>query len=614
MNKKTSFVMLVIAILVAAIFVVVVPLDIYTGTVDTDTHVHNIHMWFVGAEGDSWGYCNGELMDTEYATSWADNAFSETITLDAGYKPNLFVYSLPRFTGYYWRVYIDDQNSGVTEVIGVNPDGSAKINSDYVLMKTGTAGFHTFSGNTISDGWGMCGVDKRFYQISDPTYNATTLDAQTITFKILGQRFGIIRSELVLDTQHWWDVSGEKCAKNTVVVSDEAHLYSGVGTITVKDNQEPPYGGTTNFEEGHTVNFQVDTGYAGEVSEGYGWLVDITHMGTSQVLSMYDEYGDSLETPFTLKNGWVNYDFYWDIPEGTYVEGQTSQWEITLKNTLTTEDDDRFFALYEGASEDAPGPTTMTINDPPSADGHWHQGDEVQVHMEANENPNAPPGLDGIYEFEVWAYWGTYSDTEIQEYPRAIEGAGGKYHADYEFTISKFSNTDLVVECIAFSNPGKNLGGLPSLGPIATEYIHVYEDPTDGYTLEVYVTRNFQPLSDVDISIKTDSTVIKTGETNVYGIARFHDLQNGRYTVEAVYGDTIKSRPVDIEGSDEDIHIVMDEYNIVAIIVAIIIATAGILIGVLLPVAPAIRIVPIIVAILVAVFVYLYMTGFLYIG
>jgi hypothetical protein len=537
--------------------------SIVPGQLDVSTDIRSLDMYcdcFTSMQHRySWGYSGSEMLQHDYITSWDINGQSELISLNAGYRPGHWTLfqccawcEMPHFGSYYWKVELSTQNQGPGEWISII-DKTGIIRPDLVNVISGPVGLnHDWVGASVehdTPGGSECssliaGDQMHILTLDDIPQNSSTIfPASALNIKVKGQQYGGIRATLMLNVQTWiignsyvpgvYACVGTTGQGNGIpLVSDEAYLYSGIGSIEILDNPQAPPGMEDYYEEGQTVVTRINTGAAGS-GGNHGWLVTATRGGTGIPSMSWSHSGTTYTTDangnFMVNSNLVDYDISWTVPNDWYNPSGSNDIIMTLTNQIIQQDRDDTFTLYEGGFEDAPGETTLEILNLP-ANGHFLVGDTVLLKATANINEQANPPHNTIWGFELSAYSSNPYHTYYQGYQNSLSNCGGTCrYAQFSFLVDTDAET-MVLKARAWSGD-PNAGGLP--GGYGEDAVQIGEPGGDGLTLTVKV----KALDDGITHLLRGAEVTVSDEyvefTDKYGSVIIADLVEGTYMITA---------------------------------------------------------------------------------
>jgi len=622
MKKNIILVIAIVAFLMLASYVYV--LDVYWNEerINTDTETWRKDIW-VGIPGEKLnvgGFCEkNELVYEEIIpTAWnsdtpTDHVFS--LSSSGGQFPDLACW----WGSYWWEVTFDD---GSTVETIIQRDGNSE---EWVQVLTDDGLGEHYFGNSETNG--ACGLNAKFCDITSKTWyyedaigssaNLVDFYVEPLEFKILGPHTGVLNATLYLDGLTWddtIDTCPHHCDFSEVqipLITDQCLLKSGAGDVYILDN--PEYGDKI-YEEGQTLKFEVTTGYAGNLTTPWKLVMldgnNNPYKGANIIGggSTYetDQYG-----AIYLSNEHSNFLMTWDIPYGAYIPDSPTQWHLTLYNSFYTEKTDYFFTLYEGAIDDVPGPTTLTVLNAPPQGQFFDVNDVVEIRMSADENPDAPDGYDGIFEFELYTYYGSQTNPGPHQYVQTVpsDNVDGTWTVETTFEVDQNAEW-LVIEARAFSNPGYLNGGLP--GAKDYESYWIPEDP-DEVVIKVYVTLDDTPIRRALVLLNRGD--LMEDYTDQYGLAYFAGdklIQGSRVTVTASHPDSndAKSRVITLTTGENEVSINLEggiSINIIlGAIIAIVVLVIFLVVAYMLPLMIPYKILVIAVGAAIAILIFLY--------
>jgi len=473
---------------------------------------------------------DGELLNEVYISSWQPQGKSTEISFYGKFYFNQYYYyaviadSPKFFLGQYaWVVsYIDSNRQTHTIINGINNwydrdivvDLSGQIggnlpNMPYKKVSDWTVvGQYAQPNNIWGDNTWTCFVEDYAHGIS----NWHLLQTAPLSFKIKGNKIGGLIVDLYIEvTELDCPISGCRWLSRSVgyVVHDEAYLASGIGRVDVLGVNSIRQDGTTRtiptnrevplyvFEEGSTIVFTVDTGYAGVTTGEKGWRLAVYKSDQTQPLKIW-----------WLDDDLRNYHIEWTIPKGTWTPGGENELTVVLTNTIIDQAEKTFFVV-DNISK-IPGITQITLDK-----SEYNEGETVHVTLRAEANPL---GTGEISQFRVQVKWDSEDSTNyiLNKYIPAYHISGLTYEASFSFEVNK-PNRDFYVIAWAVDSEGRKGGA----GTISAYVKQVYGN----YKITFHVVdTNGDPIERAKIEIKG----VTTKYTDANGNATFW-LENKQY-------------------------------------------------------------------------------------
>ncbi|RLG44460.1 MAG: hypothetical protein DRN78_00015 [Thermoproteota archaeon] len=520
-----------------------------------------------------------EMLKNVYITSWLPDENSMQITAVAkfNFHQHFVPFDIPVFIlgQYAWMVVYEDPNRNMHLII----DGRNNyVDTNYVSEISGNIQgnlpnmiYKSSSqlppgGNYIlpSNLWGS---NTWTWYEDDRWHN---METGTISFKIKGNRIGALRVYCIIE---YAEQSKEAfkpprwIAGEVLLVEDWAYLASGIGKVDVLGTNSVRQDGTTRteptnrkvplyvFEEGSTVVFSVDTGYAGAVSGQKGWR-----------LAVY-----KADTPSPLKVWWLEddlrgYEITWTIPKGTFTPGGNNRMKVVLTNTIIDQSETTFFVVDR--LEKIPGTPQISPDKT-----KYYVGETATVTLRAVANPN---GTGDIVKFYFEAKYDSPSSANIekQAYVPAHRVSGMIYEGTVTFTVNQGGKT-LYLLAWAIDSEGRASGrGTTSV-------------KTESYQGNYKITIRVREPDNTPIS---DAKVVLGGitkYTDAQGVATIY-VPRGTYQIEVSKAGYNTYRETITVNADKTIDVTLfpswmpPEGNI--ILVLSLIAVAGIMVFVLIKV------------------------------
>lgn len=417
--------------------------DYGTGlNINTETRKYEIYGHY-NAKGKKIFYTDPswEQLDSNvYIVSWMPDENSMKIITTAkfylaGHNRGLpFPFQDIFFGQYAWVVqYIDTNNQWHTIINGRNN----WIDTNYVTIIQGEIsgnipGKRYYANDYVS---GNVFGDNTWTSVQSPIdeWRWEHLQTSTLSFVIKGNKIGAIRVYCVLEFAEMNGnpyFGGKAHAGELLASEDWAYLAPGIGRVdvlgvnsvrqdgitrTIPTNREVPL---YVFEEGSTVVFSVDTGYAGAVTGQKGWRLAVYKSDQTQPLVVW-----------WLDDDLRNYHIEWTIPKGTWTPGGENELTVVLTNTVIDQAERTFFVV-DNISK-IPGTTRVLIDK-----YEYNQGEEVHVTLRAQANPN---GTGEISQFRVQVKWDRPDSTDyiLNKYIPAYHIQGLTYEASFRFTVNR---------------------------------------------------------------------------------------------------------------------------------------------------------------------------------
>ena len=487
-----------------------------------------------------------EMLGEVYIASWQPQGKSTTISAVAKFNFRQYFHwtGSPIFIlgQYVWMVYYEDPNKNMHLII----DGIHNhIDTDYVVDVTGeiqgdlpnmiykpTSELPVAWANPPSNSWGA--NTWTWY----PTDKWRSMSTGSISFKIKGNRIGAIRVYCLLEFAELYSTwTGLGWAgSNLLVVEDWAYLAPGIGRVDVLGVNSIRQDGTTRtiptnrevplyvFEEGSTVVFTVDTGYAGAMTGEKGWRLAVYKSDQTQPLKTW-----------WLDDDLRNYHIEWTIPKGTWTPGGENELTVVLTNTIIDQAERTFFVV-DNISK-IPGTPQILIEK-----YEYNQGEEVEVTLRAEANPN---GTGDIAEFRVQVKWDRPDSTDYildKKFP-AYHIEGLTYGTSFSFVVDR-PDRYFYILAHAVDSEGRKSGEATREGYVKQTYGNL--------KLTVFVKETDEtPISGAKITIGG-----QTGYTSTDGKATFW-LPSGTYqiTVEKAGYNTYRGQVV--MNKDKTIEIIL---------------------------------------------------------
>mgnify|MGYP000282913611 CR=1 FL=1 len=464
-----------------------------------------------------------EMLGEVYIASWQPQGKSTTISAVAKFNFRQYYWvgpSNPIFVlgQYAWMVCYEDPNKNMHLII----DGTHNhIDTDYVVDIEGKIqgnlpnmvykpasqlpqGEHSPPSNSWGENtwtWHHTEQDKWH-----------SMSTGSISFKIKGNHIGAIRVYCLLEFAELYSTwTGLGWAGgNLLVVEDWAYLASGIGRVDVLGANSIRQDGTTYtegtnrevplyvFEEGSTVIFSVDTGYAGAMTGEKGWRLAVYKSDQTQPLKTW-----------WLDDDLRGYEIEWTIPQGTFTPGGNNRMKVVLTNTIIDQAETTFFVVDK--LNKIPG-TPQVILDK----SQYNEGDTVHVTLRAEANPN---GTGEITKFYVEVKWDSPDSTNYVISPKYLTAhhvSGLTYETSFSFTVNR-PNRYFYVLAWAMDRDGRSSGR----GTNESYVKQVYGN----YKITFHVVdTNGDPIERAKIEIKG----VTTKYTDANGNATFW-LENKQY-------------------------------------------------------------------------------------
>jgi len=519
-----------------------------------------------------------QLDSTVYITSWLPDENSMKIITTAkfylaGHSGGTAPWLFPDifFGQYAWIVFYEDTSGCMHKII----DGRDNwIDTKYVSIVQGDI-YGNIPGKNYNTqgGWvsgNPFGDNTWFYIPTTSGWKWEHLQTPTLSFVIKGNKIGAIKVHCVLEYAEMDGnpyLGGKARAGELLASEDWAYLASGVGKVDVLGTNSVRQDGTTRteptnrkvplyvFEEGSTVVFSVDTGYAGAVSGQKGWR-----------LAVY-----KADTPSPLKVWWLEddlrgYEITWTIPKGTFTPGGNNRMKVVLTNTIIDQSETTFFVVDR--LEKIPGTPQISPDKT-----KYYVGETATVTLRAVANPN---GTGDIVKFYFEAKYDSPSSANIekQAYVPAHRVSGMIYEGTVTFTVNQGGKT-LYLLAWAIDSEGRASGrGTTS---VKTE---LYQG---NYKITIRVR-------------EPDNTPVSSAKVVLGGITKYTDAQGvatiyvprGTYQIEVSKAGYNTYRETITVNADKTIDVTLSpswmppEGNI--ILVLSLIAVAGIIVFVLIKV------------------------------
>ena len=421
--------------------------DYGTGlNINTTTQKYEHYGHFVGKDKKFLYTQDYEMLKESYIVSWLPDENSMLITATAKFRFKQYDsgWGSPTFIlgQYAWMVVYEDTNRNMHTII----DGQHNhVDSNYVAEVGGSvqgnlpnmiykpsSQLPVATSSPPANSWGSSTWTWYESDIYNP--NPPWHDMQTqFSFKIKGTKIGAIRVYCVLEYAELdQTLTGLRWrGGNLLVVEDWAYLASGVGKVDVLGANSIRQDGTTEtqptnrevplyvFEEGSTVVFSVDTGYAGAVSGNKGWRLAVYKSDQTQPLSVW-----------WLDDDLRGYEIEWTIPQGIYNPTGSNRMKVILTNTVIDQAETTFFVVDK--LNKIPG-TPQVILDK----SQYNEGDTVHVTLRADANPN---GTGEITKFYVEVKWDSPDSTSYVISPKYLTAhhvSGLTYEVSFSFTVNR---------------------------------------------------------------------------------------------------------------------------------------------------------------------------------
>ena len=488
-----------------------------------------------------------QLDSNVYIVSWMPDENSMKIVTTAkfylaGHNGGIAPFLFPDifFGQYAWIVeYIDTNNQHHIIINGRNN----WIDTNYVTIVQGEISGNIPGKNyNTQGGWvsgNVFGDNTWFYITPMDGWKWEHLQTPTLSFVIKGNKIGAIRAYCVLEFAEMNGnpyLGGKAYAGELLASEDWAYLAPGIGRVDVLGVNSIRQDGTTRtiptnrevplyvFEEGSTVVFSVDTGYAGAVTGQKGWRLAVYKSDQPQPLAVW-----------WLDDDLRNYHIEWTIPKGTWTPGGENELTVVLTNTIIDQAERTFFVV-DNISK-IPGNTRVLIDK-----YEYNQGEEVHVTLRAQANPN---GTGEISQFRVQVKWDRPDSTDyiLNKYIPAYHVQGLTYEASFSFTVNR-PDRKFYILAWAVDSEGRKGGEGRAEGYVKQTYgnlrLKIFVNETDG-----------TPISGAKITIGG-----QVGYTSTDGEAIFW-LPSGAYqiTVEKPGYNTYRGQV--IMNKDKTIEIIL---------------------------------------------------------
>ena len=465
---------------------------------------------------------NWEQLDSDvYIASWMPNENSMKIITTAkfylaGHNGGIAPFLFPDifFGQYAWIVeYIDTNNQHHIIINGKNN----WVDTNYVTIVQGEISGNIPGKNyNTQGGWvsgNIFGDNTWFYITPMDGWKWEHLQTPTLSFVIKGNKIGAIRAYCVLEFAEMDGnpyLGGKAYAGELLASEDWAYLASGIGRVDVLGTGSIRQDGTietepTNrevplyvFEEGSTVIFSVDTGYAGAVSGQKGWRLAVYKSDQTQPLKIW-----------WLDDDLRGYEIEWTIPQGTFTPGGNNRMKVVLTNTIIDQAETTFFVVDK--LNKIPG-TPQVILDK----SQYNEGDTVHVTLRAEANPN---GTGEITKFYVEVKWDSPDSTNYVISPKYLTAhhvSGFTYETSFSFIVNR-PNRYFYVLAWAMDRDGRSSGRGTNEAYVKQVY--------GNYKITFHVVdTNGDPIERAKIEIKG----VTTKYTDANGNATFW-LENKQY-------------------------------------------------------------------------------------
>jgi len=532
---------------------------------------------------------------------------------------------------YFWRVVLVDGNSETTlidqngilkpDLVYVDPENPQTYGlrpfDDTYELGTSPAYPHTPKGPFNHDNvantklgkttpWFVGSYQQGRFNTGINVLSELHNPTDTLTFKLIGQHYGKIRAEFIVEKFAWSDEcgwsGGPKWRGETVAVYQEAYLVDCWGELTLKPSTTP--GHTYLFEEGDTVEFEISTGYSGPSGEGRwvfrpnengqptGELDGVVRNMDGEILSYSSSYGG-----YIIPSNHENYKLYWDIP-GDFIDDITKEYYFKLYNSYTDVDTQQAYIAIEGAAETGPKQAHASFDA-----SYYEEGDEIKITMWADK------GERDISFFRARIYTDPHQpfSTNIEGSPFNIyemDVNGDTYSATLSYT--HFTRERLYFRIYAIDSLG-----IP--GPeFQTNIFIAPEDESNRYKIEVNVIDHLkqEPVSGVTVFIPGYAP----RRTNHWGNVFFDQLPNGRYPIRVEHERYItQKQEIVISGEDEDVTVVLKgALQLFPLLISLLVLVASILISYVLPLSDhRIKYIIVIAGAILALVLYLITAGIL---
>jgi len=486
-----------------------------------------------------------QLDSTVYITSWQQNGKSVKISTKAkfyfrdGWNYNGWSHFPELFAlgQYAWIVqYIDTNNRWHTIINGKNN----WFDRDIVIIESGKL---------------MGNLPNCYYSSGERTDNVfgddtwthansfgdwRNLETGTLVFSIKGAKIGAIRAYCIIEAMELhsaWQWDWEWIGGEYLISEDWAYLASGIGRVDVLGANSIRQDGTTYtegtnrevplyvFEEGSTVKFSVDTGYAGAMTGEKGWRLAIYKPTETQPLATW-----------WLDDDLRGYIISWTIPKGTWTPGgrDENRLEVYLTNTVIDQAEVTFFVV-DNISK-IPSPPTIETDKP-----KYMKGETVKLTLTAEANPITQSPIKKFY-VEV-----RYNDPQSPDFDRfyvpAYHVSGLTYRGTTRFTAEQ--SGELIISASSWDEAGRYSD------KVTVRDIDV-EEGYGNYEITVFVNEtDGTPINGAKVTIGG-----QTGYTSTNGKVTFW-LKWGTYsiTVEKAGYNTHKGKVV--VNSDKTIEIIL---------------------------------------------------------
>jgi len=324
-----------------------------------------------------------------------------------------------------------------------NGEGHQLPNADYI-----TEDYNGLGNKQWHTAWTESDGGAQWYQKS----------TGTLEFKMKGAQYGKLSIKTWIRAAHrenrgwadWYFHQGDY-----LIAQDECYLASGEGEVIITSSNAVSSDGTavtdeTNvvytkyvYEEGSTVQMQVDAGYSGtsvpadDPDNGDGWRLSIYN---SQGLQQYTR---------TIPDNVRGYPVSYTLPAGSFVpnDPNDNQWRVVLSNTMFDQSETRFFSIDR--FEYIPGQTTILTDKT-----RYTQFETVTVTLQAYANELTGKPID---HFTAWAKYTSPSSTDyaktLQNYPAQFV-SGRLYRASFTFTVAK-GDRNVYIRAHAIDSEGR---------------------------------------------------------------------------------------------------------------------------------------------------------------
>jgi len=379
-----------------------------------------------------------QLDSTVYITSWQQNGKSVKISTKAKFYfrdgwnyngwshfPELFALGQYAWvvqyidTNNHWHTIIDGRNNWFDRDVVVIESGKLMGNLPNCYYSSGERTDNVFGDDTWTH--------------AESFGDWRNLETGTLVFSIKGVKIGAIRVFCVIEAMELrsaWIWNWEWIGGEYLISEDWAYLAPGIGRVdvlgvnsirqdgtirTIPTNREVPL---YVFEEGSTVVFSVDTGYAGAVTGQKGWRLAVYKSDQTQPLAVW-----------WLDDDLRNYHIEWTIPKGTWTPGGDNELTVVLTNTVIDQAERTFFVV-DNISK-IPGTTQIILDK-----SEYNEGDTVHATLRAEANP---AGTGEISQFRVQVKWDRPDSTDyiLNKYIPAYHIQGLTYGASFSFTVNR---------------------------------------------------------------------------------------------------------------------------------------------------------------------------------